>query len=252
MRPYVWELRVDEALVTALLAGAYVVALRFFPARRARQACFAGAIALLVLAFQTPLEHVSLHYLLAAHLLQNVVLAEWAPALAVLGLPPALAAALGRYRPVRVLTHPLVGLPLWLAAYFSWHVPAVYDWALRHPDSWLHFEHTAYFWTGVALWWPVLQNAPHRFSSGVKAGYLFGAFVLGSPLGLLLALVPRAVYDFYATAPGRLFGWSRLEDQQIAGLTMAAEQAVVFFGAFAWYVFRFFAEEERLAARGAT
>ena len=27
--------------------------------------------------------------------------------------------------------------------------------------------------------------------------YLFAAFVLGSPLGLLLALLPHAVYDFY-------------------------------------------------------
>ena len=247
MNPYAWELRVDEALVTALLSGTYLVALRFYPASRGRIACFGGSMLLLVLAFQTPVEHVSLHYLLSAHLLQNVVLAEWAPALAVLGLPPALAAAIARFRVVRILTHPLVALPLWLAVYFSWHVPALYDLALRHPDSILHFEHAAYFWAGAAMWWPVLHDTPRRFSSGVKAGYLFAAFVLASPLGLLLALVGSAVYGFYEAAPERLWGLSPLEDQQIAGLTMASEQAIVFFAAFAFYVLRFFEEEETRA-----
>jgi cytochrome c oxidase assembly factor CtaG len=68
--------------------------------------------------------------------------------------------------------------------------------------------------------------------------------VLASPIGLLLALVGRPVYDFYASAPERLWGLSRLDDQQVAGLTMASEQAVVFFAVFAFYFFRFFDEEE--------
>ena len=40
---------------------------------------------------------------------------------------------------------------------------------------------------------------------------------LGSPIGLVLALVPEAVYDFYVDAPERLWGLSALEDQQLAG-----------------------------------
>ena len=40
----------------------------------------------------TPIETISLHFLLSVHLIQNVVLAEWAPLLAVLAIPPALAA----------------------------------------------------------------------------------------------------------------------------------------------------------------
>ncbi|HET7044576.1 MAG TPA: cytochrome c oxidase assembly protein [Gaiellaceae bacterium] len=244
MSPYVWQVRWDEALFTVLLLAAYVLALRFFPAPRRRVACFAAAIALLVLAFQTPLEHVALHYLLSAHLLQNVILAEWAPALAVLGVPAAMAAAIGRAPAVRVLVHPLVALPLWLCTYMVWHLPPVYDAALRRPESLLHLEHLTYFVTGAMLWWPVLQDAPRRLSDGVRAGYLFGAFVLASPIGLLIALVPTAVYDFYLSAPERLFGLSRLEDQQLAGMTMAAEQAIVFFAVFGFYLLRFLAQEE--------
>ena len=41
---------------------------------------------LLAVAFWTPLHHLGLHYLLTAHLLQNVILAEWAPLFAVLGV----------------------------------------------------------------------------------------------------------------------------------------------------------------------
>ena len=51
-------------------------------------------------------------------------------------------------------------------------------------------------------------------------------------------MIPRAVYGFYVHAP-RVWGWSPLTDQQVAGLTMAAEEAVVFFGAFAFYFVRF-------------
>jgi putative membrane protein len=247
--PYAWHLRVEEALAVALLTAAYVLALRFFPASRLRKASFALAVLLLLVAFETPLETIGLHYLLTGHLLQNVILAEWAPGLAVAALPPALAAAIGRARPVAIVTHPLVALPLWLLTYFAWHLPPIYDYALRHSGSVLHLEHLSYFVTGVAMWWPVLHDAPRRLPSGLKAGYVFAAFVLASPIGLLLALVSRPVYTFYRDAPERLWGWSALTDQQIAGLTMAAEQALVFFAIFAFYFFRFFDEEDMAEPR---
>jgi cytochrome c oxidase assembly factor CtaG len=97
--------------------------------------------------------------------------------------------------------------------------------------------------TGAFLWWAVLQEAPQQLSTGAKAAYLFMAFVLASPLGLLLMLLPDAIYSFYERAP-RLWGLSAITDQQIAGVTMAAEQAVVFFGVFALYLTRFLREQE--------
>jgi cytochrome c oxidase assembly factor CtaG len=244
--PYDWELRPQEGLVIVLLAAAYVLVQRFYPASRPRRVCFGLSLLLLLVAFETPLETIGLHYLLTGHLLQNVILAEWAPALAVAGLSPALAREIGRARAVRVLTYPLVALPIWLVNYFAWHLPPIYDYALRHNATILHFEHASYFVTGALMWWPVLHDSPWRLSSGIKAGYLFGAFVLASPIGLLLALVGRPVYHFYAGAPERLWGMSRLTDQQLAGMTMAAEQAVVFFAVFAVYFLRFFDEEDRL------
>jgi putative membrane protein len=211
-----------------MLAGAYAVAAQFHPPPRWRAVAFAAGLGLILAAFVTPLETLSLHYLLLAHLLQNVVLAEWAPALCVLGLPVALAARAAELPLARQLTHPLVGLPLWLVTYFAWHLPWAYDAALRRPDWLLHVEHGSYFATGCILWWPVVHSRPWRLGAGAKALYLFAAFVLASPLGLLLALLPSPVYEIYKHAP-RLGGLSALTDQQIAGVTMAAEQAVVFF-----------------------
>jgi cytochrome c oxidase assembly factor CtaG len=227
------------------VALAYVLALPRYPAEPWRIACFAAGLALILAAFVTPLHTLSLHFLLSAHLLQNVVLAEWAPALCILGLPPALAVAASRVRVVRVLTHPLVVLPLWLGTYFAWHVPAAYDAALRHPMSLIHVEHACYFVAGLLFWWPALQAESHRLSGGARAMYLFAAFVLASPLGLLLALIPRPIYDFYVQAPHRVWGLSPLADQQIGGAAMALEQAAILFAASTYFFLRFLATGER-------
>ena len=245
MDPYRWSWNPEALFLVPLLTIAYFVALRRFPAPRWRIAGVVTAMVLLLAVTITPLETIAMNYLLVIHLLQNVVLAEWAPLLVVLGIPPALAASLARPALVRTLTHPGVALPLWLANYMLWHLPWLYDTALENPHTLLHLEHALYFATGVAMWWSVVQEEPHRLGPGLRAGVVFAAFILGSPIGLVLALVPDAVYDFYVDAPERLWGLTALEDQQLAGILMALEQASVFFAVFAVFFLRFLAEEER-------
>jgi cytochrome c oxidase assembly factor CtaG len=77
--------------------------------------------------------------------------------------------------------------------------------------------------------------------------YIFAAFVVASPLGLLLALIPRAVYDYYVHAP-RLWGLSPLTDQQVGGAAMALEQAAVLFAVGTWFFLRFLSGEGRADA----
>jgi putative membrane protein len=238
--PYDWHLHWSVVVVLAALVGLYAWGQRRYPSDERRRLAFELGVILLLAVYLTPIETISLHYLLSVHLLQNVVTAEWAPGLIVLGLSPALATELARFRLVRLLTHPLVALPVWLATYFAWHVPAIYDTALTHQSSLLHVEHLTYFVAGCLMWWPVIHG---RHSDGVKALYLFAAFVLAAPLGLLLALLPRPAYDFYKDAP-QLWGLSHLTDQEIAGVTMAAEQAIVFFAIFTYYFSRFLRTEQ--------
>ena len=197
---------------------------------RPRIVAFAAGVLVVIGATVGPLHRLSFE-LLVAHLAQNVALAEWAPALLVFGLPPALGVRLAR----RVRWW--IALPAWLAAYFVWHFPPIYDAALRHPDSLLQLEHVTYLVTGCALWLPVAHGA---LSSGAKAGYVFAAFVLVSPLGLLLALLPSPAYDFYDGA----HGLSALTDQQLAGISMATEEALFFFAVLAYYFTRVVQDQE--------
>jgi cytochrome c oxidase assembly factor CtaG len=222
--------------VSALALG-YAFVARKEPPGRFRVAAAGAGLVLIFASFVTELQPLALHTFLWAHLLQNVVLAEWAPALLVLAVPPALGLRATRW----LIFRPAVALPFWIVTYIAWHLPWAYDYALRHPHSLLHVEHAMYLVAGVALWWPVVHGT---YSAGLKAGYLFAAFVLASPIGLLLALVPRPFYAFYAHAP-RTWGPGPLGDQQIAGVTMAVEQATVFFAVFTLYLLRFLRDEER-------
>lgn len=241
--PYAWQADVDTTVVIPALSLLYLFLVGRLGAPRWRIACFAGAMILLAVAFWTPLHHLGLHYLLTAHLLQNVILAEWAPLLVVLAISRPMAAAAARFKAFGVAVHPAVALPLWLADYFAWHVPRVYDYALEHQSWLIHIEHACYFGTGLLVWWPLVHDVPRRLASGARAGYAFAAFVLASPLGLLLALIPRPVYDYYVDVHPRIWGLSALTDQEIAGVTMASEQAIVLFVVFLYWFRRFLAEE---------
>jgi cytochrome c oxidase assembly factor CtaG len=232
--PYSWALHWDVLVTMAALAAAYYWTQRRWPSDARRKAAFDLALILLLAVYVTPVHTIALHYLLSVHFLQNVVTAEWAPGLAAFAVAPALGRRLAPY------IHPLAALPLWLATYFVWHVPVIYDAALTRPHSLLHVEHLTYFLAGLLMWWPAAHGS---FSDGAKAAYLFAGFVLASPLGLLLALLPHPVYGFYKAAP-QLWGLSDLSDQQIAGVTMAVEQAIVFFAVFAYFFMRFLRTEQ--------
>ena len=227
------HLSAEAVVLVPLIALAYAWLVRRQRPQRWRVICATGALLLIFLSFVTELQQLATHTFLWAHLLQNVVLAEWAPALLVLAIPRSVA------RRVRV---PMaLALPVWLVTYAVWHLPWIYDYALHHQHSLLHVEHLTYLLAGLARWWPIVHG--HE-PTGVKAAYVFAAFVLASPIGLLLALIPRAIYTFYAHAP-RTSGPSPLEDQQIAGISMAFEQAAVFFGVFTLFLMRFLREEQR-------
>jgi putative membrane protein len=241
--PYAWQADLDTTLVVPVLGLLYVFLAGRYGTTRDRAVAFAGALALLAIAFWSPIHHLGLHFLLSAHLLQNVILAEWAPLLAVLGISPAMAAAASRLTAWRLVTYPAVALSAWLGSYYVWHIPPVYDAALRHQSSLIHLEHACYFATGVLVWWPLVHDTPHRLTSGMRAGYAIAAFVLASPLGLLLALLPRPIYSYYVAARPRLWGLTPLGDQELAGVTMATEQALVLFVVFAFWFRRFLAEE---------
>src|SRR3954449_1606576 len=106
-------LSAEATIGVPLLALAYAAIARRERPSKARVLAAAAALALIAAAFTTPLQTYALHTFLWAHLLQNVVLAEWAPALLVLAVPPLIAARLA----TATIFRPLVVLPVWVATY---------------------------------------------------------------------------------------------------------------------------------------
>src|SRR6185437_5717800 len=102
--PYAWQADLDTTLVVPMLALGYLFLAGRYGTTPRRATAFGGALALLAAVFWSPIHHLGLHYLLTAHLLQNVVLAEWAPLLAAYGFSPAMAESFARVPLWRFLT----------------------------------------------------------------------------------------------------------------------------------------------------
>jgi len=209
-----------------------------------RATLFGLGVALVAVPLNSPLETIAIHYLLLVHLLQNVMIADWAPPLLVLGLTPAMRAAVAQRggRPLAALTRPRFALPFWLAVWYGVHLPAFYDYALRHP--WLlNVEHALLLGAGLLFWWPVFSELPQHLSSAVRLVYLGAAFVGSAFLSLALIFSGSAFYGFYEAAP-RLWGLSPEKDQNLGGILMNGEQLIVFFAVLSYFLLRLLSEEE--------
>jgi len=215
---------------------------------RARATVFALGLVLIAFSLNSPLETIAVHYLLVIHLLQNVMIADWAPPLLIIGLTRTMRAAIARRggRTFAVLTRPKVALPVWLVGWYGIHLALLYDFALRHAWT-LNIEHLLLIAIGFLFWWPVLADEPGDIGAPLKIGYLGTAFVGSVFLGLGLTFASTPFYDFYEEAP-RLWGLSAEKDQNFGGILMNVEQAFVFLAAILYFVVKLIPEEERTRA----
>jgi putative membrane protein len=240
-----------EPLFLALAVVAAVLYTRAARAERVpawRIVVFFLGVALIVGALNSPLETIAANYLLLFHLLQNVMIADWAPPLLILGLTPRMRAEIARRggRVFAVLTQPKVALPVWLVGWYGIHLALFYDFALEHAWT-LNVEHALLIATGFLFWWPVLAGEPHDVGIPVRIGYLGAAFVGSVFLGLGLTFASTPFYDFYERAP-RLWGISAEKDQNFGGILMNVEQAFVFLAAILYFVSRLVPDEESTRA----
>lgn len=218
-----WDLHPTVLIGLALLSGLYVLLGGLGTARR-QVASFFGAVAVLLLALNGPLHDLSDYYLFSAHMAQHLLLTLVFPPLLLYGTPAHVILPLLRPPAVRavarVVTRPLVAATLFTAPIVLWHVPVLYEAALRDHD--LHIlQHIVFLTTAVLMWWPVLSPLPELPRAAYPLQMLY-LFLLGIPMsvtGALIALAERVLYPFYAAAP-RVWGLTALADQQIGGLLM--------------------------------
>jgi putative membrane protein len=252
--PSPWSVRLEPAFVVlaAIAAILYVRAWRRSPGPVWRASCFGAGLVLVVGALNSQLGTIAVHYLVLFHLLQNVMISDWAPPLLLIGLTPAMRSEIARRAgPLgETITRPVITLGTWLVAWYVIHLGAVYDAAVRNGLL-LAIEHAVLIGVGLLFWWPVLCDVPRSLPTLGRIGYVFAAFVLSAFLGLALTFSPP-VYDYYEDLPVRLWGITARQDQNLGGILMSTEQAMVFFAAIVWLLVRLLREEteaeERLAA----
>jgi putative membrane protein len=182
---------------------------------------------------------------LSVHMVQHLLLMAIAPPLILLGAP-ALPLLKGlpqwfargvvspflQWRLVKWIGHLLANPAIcWLAttlALIGWHVPAVFELALRW--NWLHeLEHACFLGTGLLFWWPVVQPWPTtaRWPRWSIPLYLFCATLPCDALSGFLAFCDRVVYSSYLSVP-RVFSISALQDQECAAAVMWVCVTIIF------------------------
>ena len=117
-----------------------------------------------------------------------------------------------------------VALPLWLATYYAWHVPAAYDYVLTRPL--VHdLEHATFVLAGVLVWAQIVDPARRgALSRYRRLAFAVALFAGGQVLADVLIFSFNPFYAAYADQPERLFGLSPRLDQQLAGVVMMVEQ----------------------------
>jgi len=245
----------QPVVIVALVAAAVVYA-RVYRRAAARSSTsapgaghwvpYAAGLITIAVALLSPLDPIGDRYLLSAHMIQHVLLSDIAPALIVLGLrSPVLPLGLSRDallavapggragRLISRLTSPWVAIPLWVLATWVWAIPAVFDFAAQHQA--VHaLEHATLFYTGLALWWLIIDPLPRARlrPNGERLALLGFSRLASAAVCLPLTWLATTKYPLYASAP-RAYGISAINDQHLAGASMCFIEALVFGIAFA-------------------
>jgi putative membrane protein len=217
------------------------------PMSRRRVALFSLGITLLLVAFASPVAAIGEEELFSFHMLQHVLIGDLAPLFLLAGLSGPMLRPLLALPPVeklRVLANPAIALPLWALNLYLWHLPFLYEAAVR--SSFVHaLEHVCFFAAGIVVWLPVLETlpAPEWFGTGPKLAYIASVRVLETILGNVFVWSGTVFYGVYARGE-ELWGISPLQDQGLAGAVMMVEGSIVTIVALAWLFLRMAREGE--------
>jgi cytochrome c oxidase assembly factor CtaG len=213
-------------------------------------------VLLLFVALVSPVDALG-EQLASVHMVQHLLIADLAPICLTLGLTKWILRPVTRRihrieRAAGPFGHPAFGVVAYVGAMWLWHIPALYDAALRHGGVHV-LEHLSFGAAGLLYWWHLLSPIRSRLRlAGLgPVIYMASTKVIVGFLGILLAFSPTLLYSFYE-AGGTRWGLSALDDQHVAGLVMALEQSIVMGIALAYLFARMLAEseeEERRAER---
>ena len=215
-------------------------------------ALFLTGVLVLFVALLSPIHELGDKYLFSAHMVQHLLLTLVSPPLLLAGAPPWLIRPLIRGRKIlpvlRFITRPIPAFLIFNFIFALWHVPALYDGALR--DRGIHIlEHILFIGGGILLWWPIMSRMTElpRPSYLLQMVYLVAQPTIPTILGALITFSDAGIYEWYAAAP-RIWGTSVVSDQQIGGIIMWVPGGLFFVGALA-VIFLIWANQEDASNR---
>ena len=246
-----WSFEPLQIVPTVVVAALYLrrartLARRGQPVPRGRRIAFWTGIGLSILALNSPIDSLGEEHFFFMHMLQHVIIGDLAPLCFVVGmtgpvLRPVL--ALPVVDRLRVLTHPLIALPVWALDLYLWHIPFLYDGALHH-DSVHAVEHLLFFTCGCLMWAPVVETlpAPVWFGTGMKLGYIAIVRLVEAVLGNVFIWSGSAFYTVYRH-PSQ-WGITPVHDLNLGGIVMMAEGSIVTIAVLVWLFLKLAAESE--------
>ena len=193
-----------------------------------RQVCFHSGLLLIVLTLTSPLGALAEEHFVA-HMGEHLLIADVGALLVVLGLTGPLLAPVLKIRAfdaLRVLTHPLVALPLWAASLLAWHIPALHEAAVR--DEAVHaLQHLCFVTFGANMWMPLFGPLPQPewFGNAWKLGYVVLVRLIGAVLANAFVFGGDAFYDVYSGGA---------DDQVAAGTLMMVWESLLTIGVLCW------------------
>jgi putative membrane protein len=205
------------------------------PLPRWRQICFYGGLASVAIALST-LARIGKE-LLFMHTLGDLLFGEIAAALIVLGLTAPLLAPLLRVPAVdrlRVLAHPLAAFALWAVDLYLWHLPVLYQAALRHPGV-QALQHVMLLVLAINMWMCLLGPfaSPRWFGDTAKLIYILAVGVALAVLSNIILWSGTAFYPYYLKGDAH-FHISPVADQSIGGAIMLLAASIGTLCLFCW------------------
>jgi putative membrane protein len=207
-----------------------------------RSACFYAGLLVILAGLVSPLDALGTT-LFSAHMVQHLMLILVAAPLLVIGSPvvPMVLALPRRVRAItrsierarvidavsRTATNAVVILALHSIALWAWHLPSLYQAALR--DDLLHgVEHASFLATAV-LFWALVAGSARRRRLGHGAALLltFVTALQSAALGVVITFASTVLYPVHAERV-QAWGLTPLEDQQLAGAIMWVPAGIVY------------------------
>lgn len=221
---------------------------------------FLTAVSFIILCFFSPLNNLSAHYLLSAHMAVHVILLLCVSPLLLLSLPcsdehlSTLFNFLKRY--------PFVSWFTGVAIMWVWHLPVLFN-ALMPTTHYagmgmVHaLETISLVIAGIIFAAPVIHpNEKFRISGLTGVVYLFTACLGCSVLGMLITFAPAGTYHHFLSPLNEYgfnqiiteqWGFTQLKDQQAAGLIMWVPCCLIYVSGAMYLLMQWFEDKEQVS-----